>query len=88
MKVGLQWVKANSVLLINAGSLIGTIGVTSVLGFVYWWLAARQFSAEGVGLARAAAHAGNTRRSARRQHTPQRAPATAASKRGRRASQQ
>lgn len=38
---------------INAGSLVGTTTVTSVLGFVYWWLAARQFSPEAVGFASA-----------------------------------
>ena len=54
MKIVLQWVKANSVILVNAGSLVGTTAVTSVLGFVYWWLAARQFSPEAVGLASAA----------------------------------
>jgi O-antigen/teichoic acid export membrane protein len=54
VKVLLQWVKANSIILVNAGSLVGTTAVTSVLGFVYWWLAARQFSLEAVGLASAA----------------------------------
>lgn len=45
--------KANSVILINVGSLIGTTGVTSVLGIAYWWFAARQFPPETVGLASA-----------------------------------
>ncbi len=49
-----QWAKKNSVILVNAGSLVGTTAVTSVLGFAYWWLAARQFSPEAVGLASAA----------------------------------
>jgi O-antigen/teichoic acid export membrane protein len=40
-------------LLTNAGSMVGTTAVTSGLGFVYWWLAARLFSAESVGLAAA-----------------------------------
>ena len=53
MKVLPQWVKTNSVILVNAGSLVGTTGVTSALGFVYWWLAARQFSPEALGLASA-----------------------------------
>ncbi len=48
-----QWAKANSVIFVNAGSLIGTTGVTSVLGFAYWWLAARQFLPEVVGIASA-----------------------------------
>jgi O-antigen/teichoic acid export membrane protein len=49
-----QWAKTNSILLLNAASLVGTTAVTSALGFAYWWLAARQFSAEAVGLASAA----------------------------------
>lgn len=53
-KMFFQWVKTNSTLLINAGSLVGTSGITSVLGFIYWWLAARSFSPEAVGLASAA----------------------------------
>ena len=48
-----QWIKTNSALLLNAGSLIGTSGITSALGFVYWWLAARSFSPQAVGLASA-----------------------------------
>jgi len=40
-------------LLINAGSLVGTQAVTSALGFLYWWLAARSFSPQVVGLASA-----------------------------------
>ncbi len=38
----------------NASSLVGTTLVTSGLGFVYWWFAARQFPPEAVGLAVAA----------------------------------
>lgn len=38
-------------LLSNTFSLVGTTVVTSGLGFVYWWLAARQFPTEAVGLA-------------------------------------
>ncbi|HEX6288956.1 MAG TPA: hypothetical protein VFZ66_07185 [Herpetosiphonaceae bacterium] len=45
---------ANRELLVNAGSMIGTTVVTSGLGFLYWWLAARQFPAEIVGFASAA----------------------------------
>src|SRR3989442_4908706 len=41
-------------MLANAGSLVGTMAITSVLGFAYWWLAARRFSPEAVGLASAA----------------------------------
>ncbi|MBY3082650.1 hypothetical protein HFO63_15440 [Rhizobium laguerreae] len=43
-----------AVLLLNAGLLgLGTL-MTAVLGFVYWWFAARSFSTEAVGLAAAA----------------------------------
>ncbi len=48
-----QWIKANKVMLINAGSLIGTTVVTGVLGFAYWWVAARLFPPQAVGLASA-----------------------------------
>ena len=48
-----QWLKANSIMFLNAGSLIGSTLMTSALGFGYWWLAARFFSAESVGLASA-----------------------------------
>jgi O-antigen/teichoic acid export membrane protein len=41
-------------MLTNAGSLVGTTAVTSVLGFVYWWAAARLFSPATVGFASAA----------------------------------
>ncbi len=54
MRILLQWLKTNSVILFNAGSLVGTTVVSSVLGFAYWWLAARQFSPKAVGLASAA----------------------------------
>ena len=46
--------KTHSILLANAASLISTVAVTSVLGFVYWWLATRQFPPEAVGLGSAA----------------------------------
>ncbi len=48
------WVKDNRVLLWNASSLIGTTTVTSGLGFVYWWLAARLFPTSTVGIASSA----------------------------------
>jgi O-antigen/teichoic acid export membrane protein len=44
---------ANRDLLLNAASMIGTTVITAGLGFVYWWLAARQFSQEAVGFASA-----------------------------------
>ncbi len=49
-----QQVKKNSAIIVNAGSLVATTGVNSVLGFAYWWLAARKFLPEAVGLASAA----------------------------------
>ncbi len=54
MNALLHWLKTNSIMLINAGSLIGTTAVTSGLGFVYWWIAARHFSTGAVGIASAA----------------------------------
>jgi O-antigen/teichoic acid export membrane protein len=44
-------------LLSNAGSLFATTGVTSALGFVYWTIAAREFSQQAVGYGSAAASA-------------------------------
>lgn len=48
-----QRIKVDRVILVNAGSLVGTTAVTSGLGFVYWWFAARQNSLEVVGFASA-----------------------------------
>jgi O-antigen/teichoic acid export membrane protein len=44
-------------LLSNAGSLVGSIAVTSLLGFPYWWIAARAFPAAAVGFAAASVSA-------------------------------
>jgi membrane protease YdiL (CAAX protease family)/O-antigen/teichoic acid export membrane protein len=41
------------VILINAISLMGTVAVTSGLGFGFWWIVARQFSLTDAGLASA-----------------------------------
>lgn len=41
-------------ILTTTGSVAGTVLVNSALGFVYWWVAVRMFSAESVGLAVAA----------------------------------
>lgn len=49
-----QWAAKYSLLLANAGSLVGTTAITSLLGFVYWWAAARLFSPGVVGLSSAA----------------------------------
>ncbi|MGI9059678.1 MAG: lipopolysaccharide biosynthesis protein [Ktedonobacteraceae bacterium] len=48
-----KWLKTNSVMFLNAGSLVGTTAVTSMLGFVYWWAAARLFPPETIGFASA-----------------------------------
>jgi O-antigen/teichoic acid export membrane protein len=57
VKALFRWIKTNSVILVNAGSLVGTTAVTSGLGFVYWWVAARQFTPQAVGFASAATSA-------------------------------
>ncbi len=58
MKMSLpQQIKAHGPVLVNAGSLIGSTVVTSGLGFVYWWMATWQFSAEAIGLGSAAIQA-------------------------------
>lgn len=45
--------ETNRDLILNAGSLVGAMAVTSGTGFLYWLLAARQFPAEEVGFASA-----------------------------------
>jgi O-antigen/teichoic acid export membrane protein len=52
-----QWLKKNSDILFNTGSLVATMLVTSVLGFAYWLVAARFYSPDSVGLASAATSA-------------------------------
>ncbi|MGI8826261.1 MAG: lipopolysaccharide biosynthesis protein [Chloroflexota bacterium] len=47
-------IRANKLIVTNAGAMIGTMGVNGVLGFAFWWLAARRFTPEAVGLASAA----------------------------------
>lgn len=49
-----QWAKTHRAILANTGSLAGTTAITFVLGFPYWWLAARHFPPEAVGLSSAA----------------------------------
>jgi O-antigen/teichoic acid export membrane protein len=46
--------RRNSDLLRNAGSLAATTGLTSVFGFVFWIIAAREFSPQAVGYGSAA----------------------------------
>jgi len=50
-------VERNKALLSNATSLVGTVGVASALGFVYWAVAAKLFSAQAVGFGSAATSA-------------------------------
>jgi O-antigen/teichoic acid export membrane protein len=47
----------NRDLLRNAGSLAATTGLTSVLGFVFWWVAAREFTKAEIGYGSAATNA-------------------------------
>lgn len=49
----LQLAKKNLTVLLNAGSMVGTTAVTSLLGFGYWWVAARLFTPDALGLATA-----------------------------------
>jgi O-antigen/teichoic acid export membrane protein len=44
-------------ILSNAGSLVGSIAVTSLFGLPYWWIAARAFPAAAVGFAAASVSA-------------------------------
>jgi O-antigen/teichoic acid export membrane protein len=48
-----KWIKTNSTMLMNSSSLIGTMVVTSLLGFVYWVVAARFFPPHVLGFASA-----------------------------------
>lgn len=49
----IPWLKENRVLFTNTGSLVISTGLTSVVGFAYWWVAAQLFSPDAVGLASA-----------------------------------
>ena len=40
-------------MLVNGLSMIGTTGITSLLGFLYWWAAARHFTPDAIGFASA-----------------------------------
>ncbi|MCL5256794.1 MAG: oligosaccharide flippase family protein [Chloroflexi bacterium] len=44
----------NTSIILNAGSIVGTNAVTSILGFAYWWVAAREYAAASVGFSAAA----------------------------------
>lgn len=59
MKVWVRWLQqhwdgTSTVLLANATSVVGTLAVTSGLGYLYWKVAARQFPPAAVGLGSAA----------------------------------
>ena len=49
MKIVFQWVRDNGAIFFNAGSLVGSTAVTSILGFAFWWLAARSLQPATVG---------------------------------------
>lgn len=55
-KVRDAW-ERNRDLLRNAGSLAATTGLTSVLGFVFWWVAAREYTKAEIGYGSAATNA-------------------------------
>lgn len=46
--------KENLLIITNASSLVGTTAVTTLFGFIFWWVAARRFTPEAVGFASAA----------------------------------
>ena len=48
---------SNRVIVTNAGSMIGAAAVAASIGYVYWWVAVRQFPPAAVGLAAAAVSA-------------------------------
>ena len=52
-RVGWAWVKRFGDVLGPSASLVGTTVVTSVLGFAYWWAAARMAPIHEVGAATA-----------------------------------
>src|SRR5262249_11845617 len=47
-------IQTNSVLLKNSGALLTSTSATAAIGFVFWWIAAKYFSQEAVGVASAA----------------------------------
>lgn len=47
------WNADTQAIVLNAGSMVGATGVTSALGFFYWWLATHLFLPEAVGFASA-----------------------------------
>jgi O-antigen/teichoic acid export membrane protein len=57
VKSAIHWLQTNSIILLNSSSLVGATLITSGLGFVYWWLAARWFPPEAIGVASASVSA-------------------------------
>ncbi|HEV7771540.1 MAG TPA: hypothetical protein VGO66_12895 [Solirubrobacterales bacterium] len=49
--------RTHRTILVNAGSMIAAAATTSLLGAAFWWLAARQFSQDSVGIAAGAVSA-------------------------------
>lgn len=45
----LLWAKANWEILFNSTSIVGSTAIGSILGFIFWWFAARVFSPDAVG---------------------------------------
>lgn len=54
IRLARQFIRTQSVLLRNSGALLTGTGVTAAIGFVFWWIAAKYFSQEAVGVASAA----------------------------------
>lgn len=53
IKRSIPTVRIDRVMALNVISLAGTTVTTSLFGFIYWWLAARYYPADSVGLASA-----------------------------------
>ena len=49
VSIGYRFTRLHAVLLGNAGQLVIGAGVNAVLGFAFWWLAARLFVSAAVG---------------------------------------
>jgi O-antigen/teichoic acid export membrane protein len=47
-------IQAHAVMLRNSSALLVSTGTTAAIGFVFWWVAARHFSQQAVGVASAA----------------------------------
>lgn len=47
------WTPERRAIITNAGAMVGATAVTSALGFIYWWVAARFYTPSTVGIASA-----------------------------------